>query len=103
MPDVKDLYLRGLLIYVVKDAIRAEYNFAKGACCSPWISRADKREFSKDPDVSKNTAPNAESSRRIMSGDIGTNLIEICDRRLRPDYLVVHALAHDSTIFSTSS
>ena len=68
-----------------------------------WIRWADERKRREDANVVENTPAHSLSRLRVVAGDVRADLMEVCNRRVRPDYLEVHAVAHESTSCSTSS
>ncbi|MCX6978963.1 MAG: hypothetical protein NTX04_13760 [Verrucomicrobia bacterium] len=51
----------------------------------------------------ENTLSHPCGGLRVVAGDLGAGVVEVCNRRLGPDYLEVHAVAHESTSCSTSA
>jgi len=44
----------------------------------------------------QNALPHPPCGIRVVMGDVGADVMQVCNRRIGPDYLVVHALAQDS-------
>ena len=103
VPDVENLDTPGRFGNVVKDAVRMEDNLAQGTSCASWIGRANEREGAENANVVENAAAHPMGCLRIVVRDVGADVLEVCNRRVGPDYLEVHAVAQDSTSCSTSS
>ena len=97
MPDVKNLHPVVGFRDIVEDTVGAENDLAQRAASTARIGRADERERRKDADVVENAFADPWSSIRVVLGDIGADGVQICESLFGPDYLKVHALAHDSS------
>ena len=45
----------------------------------------------------ENTSTHPFGCLRVVVGDVRADVMEVCNRRVGPDYLEVHAVAHEST------
>ena len=102
VPNVQ--YLHGLrgLGNIIKDSVGTEDNHAQGTSCAAWICGANEGEGAKGAGVIENAAPQSVRRLWIVARDVRANILEVCNCRVGPDYLEVHAVAHDSTSCSTS-
>src|SRR5258708_7889594 len=102
VPDVKNLHATGLLRRVGEDAVRTENDLTQGAACASRIRGADKRKRCENANVVENTPSHPMGCLRVVARDVGADVMDVCNRRVGPDYLEVHAVAHESTSCSTS-
>ena len=103
VPNVKYLNTARRLGKIIKDAVGTENDFTQRAVSSAWVSGTDGWKVRKNLNVIEDALAYSVRCLWVMNGDVGANVLEINNCSIRPDYFEVHAVAHDSTIFPTSS
>ena len=103
VPDVENFDAVRGFADVVENPVGTKDDFAKRSFRAARLGRADKGEGFQNVYVFEDAPTEADGCLRVVQSDIGANVLEVGDRRIRPDYREVHAVAHDSSSFPASS
>ncbi len=92
----------GQLTDVVENSMLAKDDFAQWTLRIAWIGGANKGEGCQNADMFKDAPSEANCGLWVIAGDVRTNVLDVGNRRIGPDYFEVHAVAQDSTERSAS-
>lgn len=103
VPNMENLHTASALGNVVEDSILAINDFTQRTASPAGIRGTNEWERSQNANVVNDTMPDQRRGLGIKSCDVGTNIVEIRNRSVRPDYFEAHADAQDSSICSAST
>ena len=95
VPNMQDVHSLRPLRNIVENAVRAKDNLAERPPRSPRVGWPNKGESGQNLDVIKDPIADPQGSIRIIPRDVRTDVTQIFDRLVGPDYFEVHALAQD--------
>jgi hypothetical protein len=92
-----------ILAHVIENAIRTHHDFAQFTSRALAISWSNVWKVCQNSNVGEYVTPDSTRRLRVTLSDESPDVLEVCDGRVRPNYLEVHAVAQDSSRRSASS
>jgi hypothetical protein len=88
---------------IVEYALVSEHDFPQGSPGSSGIARSNKGELGEETTVFQDSTAHSQRCVGIITRNALADAVNVCNRRIGPNYFVAHLLAHDSSTCSASS